>query len=90
MELQADGVQHVKEHPDTPPHPLLSRPEAGGAINEKMIGPDWVHFDVRDRGWNEVIRANATLSELKSPKPERALKPLRPPFIANRTGGSRV
>lgn len=64
-ELQAGGIQHVKEHPDAPPHALLSRPEARGAVNEKIIGPDWVHLDVRDRGWNEVIRANATLYELK-------------------------
>jgi hypothetical protein len=35
------------------------------APNEKFIGPDWVHFDVRDKGWNEAIRANTQLYELK-------------------------
>ena len=35
------------------------------APNEKFIGPDWVHFDVREKGWNEAIRSNTQLFELK-------------------------
>ena len=37
----------------------------GDAPNEKFIGPDWVHFDVREKGWNEAIRSHTQLYELK-------------------------
>jgi len=64
-ELDADGVRHVQEHPDAPPHPLSTRPEGKDTINEKFIGPDWIQFDVRDRGWNEIIAQGMQLYELK-------------------------
>lgn len=63
--LEAEGVRHVMEPPDGMPHPLSTREEGNGTINEKFIGPDWVQFDVRDRGWNEIIRSGATLYVLK-------------------------
>jgi hypothetical protein len=60
-ELEAANVPHVKGY----------RGEArragptGTAPNEKFIGPDWVHFDVREKGWNEAIGAHTQLYELK-------------------------
>jgi catechol 2,3-dioxygenase-like lactoylglutathione lyase family enzyme len=59
-ELDAASVAHVQDNPAAPPRPSLIR----NAPNEKFIGPDWVHFDVRDKGWNEAIRANMQLYEL--------------------------
>lgn len=63
-ELDADGVQHVKEHPNRPPHPLSTRKEGKDTVNEKFIGPDWIHFDVRESGWNEIIAQGMPLMEL--------------------------
>jgi len=60
-ELEAANVPHVKGY----------RGEArragptGTAPNEKFIGPDWVHFDVREKGWDEAIRSHTQLYELK-------------------------
>jgi hypothetical protein len=54
-ELEAADVPHVRENPDAPLGSL-----ARTALNEKFFGPDRVHFDVCDRGWNEAIRC-ATL-----------------------------
>ena len=34
-------------------------------------GADWVHFDVREKGWNEAIRSNTQLFELKPVTSER-------------------
>jgi catechol 2,3-dioxygenase-like lactoylglutathione lyase family enzyme len=62
-ELDADKVQHVQENPASPKRPLANL--VRNAPNEKFIGPDWIHFDVRDRGWNEAIRSAAQLYELK-------------------------
>jgi len=28
---------------------------SGGALNLKYLGPDEVHFDVRQKGWDEAI-----------------------------------
>ena len=66
-ELDAASVPHVQDNPAAPPRPSLIR----NAPNEKFIGPDWVHFDVRDKGWNEAIRVNMQLCELKPVSPER-------------------
>jgi hypothetical protein len=44
---------------------------AGSAVNEKYIGPDWVHIDVREKGWNEIIGAHTQLYELKPVTAER-------------------
>ena len=62
-ELEAANVRHVEENPEAPPRPLASLVK--GAVNEKFIGPDWIHFDVRERGWNEAIRAGTQLYDLK-------------------------
>ena len=60
-ELAAENVPHVQDNPAAPPRASLIR----NAPNEKFIGPDWVHFDVRDKGWNEAIRSHTQLYELK-------------------------
>jgi catechol 2,3-dioxygenase-like lactoylglutathione lyase family enzyme len=60
-ELDAANVPHVQDNPASPRRASLIR----NAPNEKFIGPDWVHFDVRDKGWNEAIRSNTQLFELK-------------------------
>jgi hypothetical protein len=54
-------VPHVRDNPAAPGRTSLIK----NAPNEKFIGPDWVHFDVREKGWNEAIRANTRLYELK-------------------------
>jgi hypothetical protein len=60
-ELDAAKVPHVRDNPAVPRRTSLIR----NAPNEKFIGPDWVHFDVREKGWNEAIRSNTQLYELK-------------------------
>ena len=60
-ELEAANVPHVQDNPAAPPRASPTR----NAPNEKFIGPDWVHFDVREKGWNEAIRSNTQLYELK-------------------------
>jgi catechol 2,3-dioxygenase-like lactoylglutathione lyase family enzyme len=60
-ELEAAHVPHVQDNPSGQRQASLIK----NAPNEKFIGPDWVHFDVRDKGWNEAIRANTQLYELK-------------------------
>jgi hypothetical protein len=64
-ELDAANVPHVRENPAAPRR--VSRIK--NAPNEKFIGPDWVHFDVREKGWNEAIRSNTQLYELKPVTP---------------------
>jgi 4-hydroxyphenylpyruvate dioxygenase-like putative hemolysin len=56
-ELQAAGVKKVpmemrgyEEREVTP-----MRAASGGALNLKYLGPDEVHFDVRQKGWDEAI-----------------------------------
>src|SRR5262249_36156098 len=77
-ELEAANVQHVKN--DQSP-PRRTGP-TGLAPNEKFIGPDWVHFDVREKGWNEAIRPHTQLYELK---PENAAREA----VATAGGGGR-
>jgi catechol 2,3-dioxygenase-like lactoylglutathione lyase family enzyme len=60
-ELDAANVPHVQDNPEGRRQVSLITT----APNEKFIGPDWVHFDVRDKGWNEAIRANMQRYELK-------------------------
>jgi len=60
-ELEAANVPHLKN--DKAP-PRRAGP-TGTAPNEKFIGPDWVHFDVTEQGWNEAIRSHTQLYELK-------------------------
>ena len=60
-ELDAANVPHVQDNPAAPRRASLIK----NAPNEKFVGPDWVHFDVREKGWNEAIRANTQLYELK-------------------------
>ena len=56
-ELQAAGVKkvpmemHGHEERDATP----MRAASGGALNLKYLGPDEVHFDVRQKGWDEAI-----------------------------------
>ena len=66
-ELDAANVPHVRDNPAAPPRPSLIK----NAPNEKFIGPDWVHFDVREKGWNEAIRNNTQLYELKPVSSDR-------------------
>jgi len=63
-ELDAANVQHVQDHPKKPAAPQRSS-AIRNAVNEKYIGPDWIHFDVREKGWNEIIGAHTQLYELK-------------------------
>jgi hypothetical protein len=60
-ELEAASVPHVQDNSAASGRTSLIR----NAPNEKFIGPDWVHFDVREKGWNEAIRSNTQLYELK-------------------------
>jgi hypothetical protein len=62
-ELETANIRHVQENPAAPQRPLASLVRI--APNEKFIEPDWVHFDVREQGWNEAIRSNTQLHELK-------------------------
>ena len=53
QELEGAGVKPVpmpagRERPATP----MSE---SGAVNLKYLGPDEVHFDVRQQGWDEMI-----------------------------------
>jgi len=59
-ELDAANVPHVQDNPAAARRVSLIK----NAPNEKFIGPDWVHIDVRDKGWNEAIRSNTQLYEL--------------------------
>jgi catechol 2,3-dioxygenase-like lactoylglutathione lyase family enzyme len=61
VELESANVQHVRDNPEA----TRRVSEIRNAPNEKFIGPDWVHFDVREKGWNEAIRAHTQLFELK-------------------------
>jgi catechol 2,3-dioxygenase-like lactoylglutathione lyase family enzyme len=63
-ELDAANVQHVQDNPESPAAPRRTS-AIRNAVNEKYIGPDWVHFDVREKGWNEIIGAHTQLYELK-------------------------
>jgi catechol 2,3-dioxygenase-like lactoylglutathione lyase family enzyme len=68
-ELDAADVRHVQDNPDSA---ASRRPSmARNAGNEKYIGPDWVHIDVREKGWNEIIGAHTQLYELKPATAER-------------------
>jgi catechol 2,3-dioxygenase-like lactoylglutathione lyase family enzyme len=60
-ELEASNVPHVQDNPAGQQRTSLIR----NAPNEKFIGPDWVHFDVREKGWNEAIRSNTQRYELR-------------------------
>src|ERR1700690_4316622 len=60
-ELAAANVPHVRDNPAGPRRASLIR----NAPDEKFIGPDRVHFDVRERGWNQAIRSNTQLYQLK-------------------------
>jgi hypothetical protein len=60
-ELEAASVPSVQDNPEGTRRASLIR----NAPNEKFIGPDWVHFDVRDKGWNEAIASNTQLYELR-------------------------
>jgi catechol 2,3-dioxygenase-like lactoylglutathione lyase family enzyme len=59
-ELEAANVPYVQDNQEGGRRASLIR----NAPNEKFIGPDWVHFDVREKGWNEAIRSNTQLFEL--------------------------
>jgi catechol 2,3-dioxygenase-like lactoylglutathione lyase family enzyme len=64
-ELEAAKVAHVQDNPEAARRTGAGTGRMGNAPNEKFIGPDWVHIDVRERGWNEAIRSNTQLYELK-------------------------
>ncbi|HUN44049.1 MAG TPA: hypothetical protein VMU81_27470 [Acetobacteraceae bacterium] len=68
-ELDAADVRHVQDNPDNTAPRRTSA--IRNAVNEKYIGPDWVHFDVREKGWNEIIGAHTQLYELKPVIAER-------------------
>ena len=60
-ELEGANVPHVKSDREA----TRRVGPTGNAPNEKFIGPDWVHFDVREKGWNEAIQSHTQLYELK-------------------------
>ena len=69
-ELEAAGVQPVplpekRERPATPMSEL-------GAVNLKYLGPDAVHFDVRQQGWDEMIELAMDRYELTPAKDQAA------------------
>ena len=43
-----------------------------GAVNLKYLGPDAVHFDVRQKGWDEMIGLAMPRYELAPAKDEAA------------------
>jgi lactoylglutathione lyase len=69
--LQADHVEPVPKFDAGRKRPLA---EISDAPNRKFIGPDAVHFDVRDRGWNEAIRSGMQLYELQPAAPKAAAR----------------
>jgi catechol 2,3-dioxygenase-like lactoylglutathione lyase family enzyme len=68
-ELDAAGVQpvpierHRHDHGATTPMQQLD-----GAVNLKYLGPDAVHFDVRQKGWDEMIELGMQRYELTPAK----------------------
>jgi catechol 2,3-dioxygenase-like lactoylglutathione lyase family enzyme len=69
-ELEATGVQPVpfpgkRERATTPMSEL-------GAVNLKYLGPDAVQFDVRQKGWDEMIGLAMPRYELTPVKEEAA------------------
>jgi catechol 2,3-dioxygenase-like lactoylglutathione lyase family enzyme len=68
-ELDAADVRHVLDNPESTASRRASM--IRNAVNEKYIGPDWVHIDVREKGWNEIIGAHTQLYELKPVTDER-------------------
>jgi len=66
QELEGAGVKPVpmpvgRERPATP----MSE---SGAVNLKYLGPDAVHFDVRQQGWDEMIELAMERYELTPAK----------------------
>ena len=68
-ELEAAGVQPVpfpEEYRNRPRPQTGQGTEAG--VNLKYLGPDAVHFDVRQRGWDEAIELAMDRYELTPAK----------------------
>jgi len=69
-ELQAAGVKKVPMemhgHEEREVTPM--RAASGGALNLKYLGPDAVHFDVRQKGWDEAISLGMQRFELTPAK----------------------
>jgi catechol 2,3-dioxygenase-like lactoylglutathione lyase family enzyme len=69
-ELQAAGVKKVPmemhDHEEREATPMQSA--SGGALNLKYLGPDEVHFDVRQKGWDEAIGLGMQRFELMPAK----------------------
>ncbi len=69
-ELQAAGVKRVPMemhgHEERAPTPMQAA--SGGALNLKYLGPDAVHFDVRQKGWDEAIGLGMQRYELTPAK----------------------
>ena len=67
-ELQAAGVKkvpmamHGHDHGEREASPMQAA--SGGALNLKYLGPDAVHFDVRQKGWDEAISLGMPRLEL--------------------------
>jgi hypothetical protein len=68
-ELDAADVRHVQDNPAGAASRRTGMARNG--VNEKYIGPDWVHIDVREKGWNEIIGAHTQLYDLKPVTAER-------------------
>jgi catechol 2,3-dioxygenase-like lactoylglutathione lyase family enzyme len=64
--LKADNVRRVPMemhgHEEREATPMQSA--SGGAANLKYLGPDEVHFDVRQKGWDEAISLGMQRYEL--------------------------
>jgi catechol 2,3-dioxygenase-like lactoylglutathione lyase family enzyme len=68
--LEADGVRPV---PMPPGRERAATPMAEtGAVNLKYLGPDEAHFDVRQKGWDEMIELAMPRYELMPVKEEAA------------------
>ena len=69
-ELQVAGVKKVPmemhDHGEREATPMQSA--SGGAVNLKYLGPDEVHFDVRQKGWDEAIGLGMQRYELTPAK----------------------
>ena len=67
QQLDAAGVKPVPMEPRGPREPIAGGPPSD-SVNLKYLGPDEVHFDVRQRGWDESIELGMDRWELTPAK----------------------
>ena len=71
QQLKAAGVHPVPMEPRGPREMTPGGPPSD-SVNLKYLGPDAVHFDVRQRGWDESIELAMDRYELTPAKEEAA------------------